>query len=79
MRFRERFSANCMVFGTSTCFRLLPQNGRFTITQVVLDEATLFNIAVDPGFQRRGWGVRCRHLTDEPENVSCNAMAEVRA
>ncbi len=31
----------------------------FAITQVVLDEATLFNIAVDPDFQRRGWGVCC--------------------
>jgi len=28
----------------------------FAITQVVLDEATLFNIAVDPAFQRRGLG-----------------------
>ncbi len=26
----------------------------FAITQVVLDEATLFNIAVDPAYQRRG-------------------------
>ncbi|MCX8959422.1 ribosomal protein S18-alanine N-acetyltransferase [Erwinia psidii] len=28
----------------------------FAITQVVLDEATLFNLAVDPDFQRRGLG-----------------------
>lgn len=28
----------------------------FTITQVVLDEATLFNLAVDPAYQRRGLG-----------------------
>lgn len=28
----------------------------FAITQVVLDEATLFNLAVDPDFQRRGIG-----------------------
>ncbi|MTH45007.1 ribosomal protein S18-alanine N-acetyltransferase [Intestinirhabdus alba] len=37
----------------------LTQGGRmaaFAITQVVLDEATLFNIAVDPDFQRRGLG-----------------------
>lgn len=26
----------------------------FAITQIVLDEATLFNIAIDPTFQRRG-------------------------
>jgi ribosomal-protein-alanine N-acetyltransferase len=31
----------------------------FAITQIVLDEATLFNIAVDPAFQRRGLGERC--------------------
>ena len=28
----------------------------FAITQVVLDEASLFNIAVDPAYQRRGLG-----------------------
>mgnify|MGYP004707849815 CR=1 FL=1 len=28
----------------------------FAITQVVLDEATLFNIAVDPDWQRQGLG-----------------------
>ena len=28
----------------------------FAITQIVLDEASLFNIAVDPQFQRRGFG-----------------------
>lgn len=27
----------------------------FAITQVVLDEATLFNLAVDPDWQRRGY------------------------
>ena len=35
----------------------LTQNGKmaaFAITQVVLDEATLFNIAVDPDYQRQG-------------------------
>ncbi len=28
----------------------------FAVTQVVLDEATLFNIAVDPAYQRKGLG-----------------------
>jgi len=28
----------------------------FAITQMVLDEATLFNIAIDPAFQRQGLG-----------------------
>ena len=37
----------------------------FAITQVVLDEATLFNIAVDPAFQRRGFGRQLLlHLID---------------
>ena len=40
----------------------------FAITQVVLDEATLFNIAVDPDFQRRGLGkALLEHLIDELE------------
>lgn len=33
----------------------------FAITQVVLDEATLFNIAVHPAYQRQGHG---RHLLE---------------
>lgn len=38
----------------------------FAITQIVLDEATLFNIAVDPLFQRRGLGRELlEHLIDE--------------
>lgn len=38
----------------------------FAITQVVLDEATLFNIAVHPDFQRRGLGRELlQHLIDE--------------
>lgn len=38
----------------------------FAITQVVLDEASLFNIAVDPDFQRRGFGRQLlQHLIDE--------------
>ncbi|WP_440865721.1 ribosomal protein S18-alanine N-acetyltransferase [Symbiopectobacterium purcellii] len=34
----------------------------FAITQVVLDEATLFNIAVHPTHQRQGFG---RHLLEQ--------------
>lgn len=38
----------------------------FAITQVVLDEASLFNIAVDTDFQRRGYGRQLlQHLIDE--------------
>ena len=37
----------------------------FALTQIVLDEATLFNIAVDPAFQRRGLGRELlEHLID---------------
>ncbi|MEG9531956.1 ribosomal protein S18-alanine N-acetyltransferase [Mannheimia indoligenes] len=39
----------------------LVENGEivaFAISQVVLDEATLFNIAVDPDFQGKGFGKR---------------------
>ncbi|VFS70927.1 ribosomal-protein-alanine N-acetyltransferase [Kluyvera cryocrescens] len=40
----------------------------FAITQIVLDEATLFNIAVDPDFQRRGLGRELlEHLIDTLE------------
>lgn len=38
----------------------------FAITQVVLDEATLFNIAIDPSYQRRGLGRELlQHIIDE--------------
>ncbi len=38
----------------------------FAITQIVLDEASLFNLAVDPEFQRRGFGRRLlEHLAAE--------------
>lgn len=37
----------------------------FAITQIVLDEASLFNIAIDPDFQRRGFGRQLlEHLID---------------
>ncbi|KEA53280.1 ribosomal-protein-alanine acetyltransferase [Mangrovibacter sp. MFB070] len=40
----------------------------FAITQVVLDEATLFNIAVDPAWQRKGLGRELlEHLVAELE------------
>ena len=43
----------------------------FAITQVVLDEATLFNIAVDPDYQRQGLGrALLEHLIDELENAA---------
>lgn len=42
------------------------QMAAFAITQVVLDEASLFNIAVDPAFQRRGLGRQLlQHLINE--------------
>ncbi len=53
----------------------------FAITQVVLDEATLFNIAVDPAFQRRGFGRELlEHLIDALEKRGVvTVWLEVRA
>ena len=42
------------------------QIAAFAITQVVLDEATLFNIAVHPDYQRKGLGRELlQYLIDE--------------
>ncbi|AYH00148.1 ribosomal protein S18-alanine N-acetyltransferase [Pectobacterium parmentieri] len=44
------------------------QLAAYAITQVVLDEATLFNIAVHPEHQRQGFGRQLlEHLIDEME------------
>ncbi|MBV8045435.1 ribosomal protein S18-alanine N-acetyltransferase [Pluralibacter sp.] len=53
----------------------------FAITQVVLDEATLFNIAVDPAWQRRGLGRELlEHVIDEVEKRGVATLwLEVRA
>jgi len=53
----------------------------FAITQVVLDEASLFNIAVDPAWQRRGVGRQLlQHLIDELINRDVlTRWLEVRA
>lgn len=53
----------------------------FAVTQVVLDEATLFNIAVDPAYQRRGLGRQLlEHLIAELEAQDVFTLwLEVRA
>lgn len=53
----------------------------FAITHVVLDEATLFNIAVDPAYQRRGLGRQLlEHLIRELEQRDVFTLwLEVRA
>ena len=53
----------------------------FAITQVVLDEATLFNIAVDPDYHRQGLGrALLEHLIDELEKRGVATLwLEVRA
>ena len=53
----------------------------FAITQVVLDEASLFNIAVDPDFQRRGFARQLlEHLIAELEKRDVLTLwLEVRA
>ena len=57
----------------------LTQNGKmaaFAITQVVLDEATLFNIAVDPDYQRQGLGrALLEHLWLEVRASNAAAIA----
>jgi len=53
----------------------------FAITQMVLDEATLFNLAVDPAYQRRGLGRELlQHLINELEQRGILTLwLEVRA
>ncbi|NWA60386.1 ribosomal protein S18-alanine N-acetyltransferase [Pantoea sp. B9002] len=53
----------------------------FAITQVVMDEASLFNIAVDPDFQRRGYARQLlQHLIVELERRDVLTLwLEVRA
>ena len=53
----------------------------FAITQVVLDEATLFNLAVDPAFQRQGIGRELlEHVIVELESRGIQTLwLEVRA
>lgn len=57
------------------------QMAAFAITQVVLDEATLFNLAVDPAFQRQGLGRELlQHLISELETRGVLTLwLEVRA
>jgi len=53
----------------------------FAVTQVVLDEATLFNIAVSPDYQRQGLGrALLEHIISELENRAIATLwLEVRA
>lgn len=53
----------------------------FAVTQVILDEATLFNIAVDPAYQRQGLGkALLEHLIQELEKRDVFTLwLEVRA
>lgn len=64
-------------------YRLLVDDvmAAFAITQVVLDEATLFNIAVDPTWQRQGLGRQLlEHLIGELEKRGVLTLwLEVRA
>ncbi|MFH8133290.1 ribosomal protein S18-alanine N-acetyltransferase [Pantoea osteomyelitidis] len=57
------------------------QMAAFAITQVVLDEASLFNVAVDPAYQRRGLGRQLlQHLIGELQQRDVMTLwLEVRA
>ncbi len=59
MRFRERKTFSATVANGIQPLSLTPMTEYALATQVVLDEATLFTIAVDPISCRRGWGVCC--------------------
>lgn len=51
----QTFASNQGERFLNLCLRVEDRIAGFAITQVVLDEASLFNIAVDPDFQRRGY------------------------
>ncbi|WP_392432379.1 ribosomal protein S18-alanine N-acetyltransferase [Yersinia sp. HM-2024] len=57
------------------------QMAGFAITQIVLDEATLFNIAIDPKYQRQGCGrLLLEHVITELEKRQIVTLwLEVRA
>ncbi|SQI36617.1 ribosomal-protein-alanine N-acetyltransferase [Leminorella richardii] len=57
------------------------QMAAFAVTQVVLDEATLFNIAVHPDFQRQGLGRTLLQalITELGERGVMTLWLEVRA
>ncbi|MGE4800850.1 ribosomal protein S18-alanine N-acetyltransferase [Yersinia hibernica] len=57
------------------------QMAGFAITQLVLDEATLFNIAIDPQFQRQGCGrLLLEHVITQLETRNIFTLwLEVRA
>lgn len=53
----------------------------FAIVQIVLDEATLFNIAIDPAYQRQGLGrlLLCEIITQIETRDVFTLWLEVRA
>ncbi|MDV6328908.1 ribosomal protein S18-alanine N-acetyltransferase [Idiomarina sp. Sol25] len=64
------------------CRRLLRDSRviGFTISQLVADELTLHNIAVDPDFQGQGFGYKLmQDLLDYAEKKHCVVFLEVRA
>ncbi|MCA1768090.1 MAG: ribosomal protein S18-alanine N-acetyltransferase [Idiomarina sp.] len=64
------------------CRRLVSDNRviGFTISQLVADELTLHNIAVDPDYQGQGFGSKLlQDLLDYAEKNHCIVFLEVRA
>ncbi|MDV6317126.1 ribosomal protein S18-alanine N-acetyltransferase [Idiomarina sp. HP20-50] len=68
--------------GQYRCRRLMA-DGRvigFTISQLIVDELTLHNIAVDPAYQGRGFGnFLIKDLLDYAKEKQCIVFLEVRA
>ncbi|VFP87871.1 Ribosomal-protein-alanine acetyltransferase [Candidatus Erwinia haradaeae] len=63
---KKTFFKNQGVRYLNFCLMVHGVMAAFSITQLVIDEANLFNIAVDPNFRRRGLGrILLQHLIDQ--------------
>ncbi|MGV3344905.1 ribosomal protein S18-alanine N-acetyltransferase [Enterobacteriaceae bacterium LUAb1] len=76
----ETFFSNQGEHFLNFCLHRDKQMRAFAITQLVLDEATLFNIAVDPAVRRQGMGYQLLgHLITELEKRNVQTLwLEVR-
>ncbi|MCI1029114.1 ribosomal protein S18-alanine N-acetyltransferase [Pantoea dispersa] len=77
----QTFASNQGERYVNLCLHADGQLAGFAITQVVLDEASLFNIAVDPAFQRRGYARQLLQqlITELEQRAVMTLWLEVRA